>query len=602
MTIIEENKTNLDPQPSSAPDEAANALPDEQTNPSSEPEEEPDVENFTREELLEILRRKVNSGFVRENIELVREIEDAYNELRKAREAEQRAAWTSEAPFHYIPDTLDEDFAELIRTFHQKVKEERRQFREQLEKNLQVKKQIVEQLKALAASEEFTPQHVRQFRELRQQWHQTGQVPRQEKEQLYQTYRFYVGQLHRMQDQYFQLMQTDKTANLKVKRDLLQHFRQLLSIRDPFQLRTEFRKAIEEWRHYGPVPKEYAEEIDAEFQNVREQIIHQLDRLWATLREEEAQTEARKQHVIERIEELTQPYQTRRDWEEAVRRVRALVTEFYQPGPLPPRKRRQLKNALKEALDQFYGLRRQFFAAKDEASEKIARQIREKYIHPITELIQLENMRGARKKMAELADRCEREIRRYDISPPVRNRLRKELKEVKEAFLKKWADYQAKQELIEEKNYARKKEFLRTLREEVEKGVDDPAAFLKKTMQQWQQLGFVPRNRKDEVEDELRQIIMPLIEQLGEGQDTETLRKRLQLEAMPKDQLVERRRKLNADIAHITAEKDKLERNLEMFGDMGGKLVENYRQRVAKLEDKLKALQAEQAIIKELLG
>ncbi len=600
MTIIEENKEHIESQPSSttpegASDAAADARPDENQ------EAEEDIDSYTREELIEILRRKVNAGSVRASVDLVREIEDAYAELRKAREQQQREEWQQDAPFRYQPDALDDTFQELLRTFREKLKEERKRFLEQLEKNYEVKKGIVERLKELAASSEFTPAHVREFRQLREQWHHTGPVPRRVREKIEQSYRFYVAALFKMQDQYFDLMKTDKAANLRIKRELLEQLQQLPAVQDPFRLRAEFRRIMEEWQHCGPVPNEHAEEIRTAFQEVKERITQQLDTLWDDLRRKEAETEARRRAIIERIEALTQPYPTRRDWENAVNEVRALVAEFHQPGPLSPKQRRQLRAALKEALDQFYGLRRQFFAAKDEESEKIARELRKKYIQRIEELTREENMKGARKIMSELVEKCEREIRRKDISPPVRARLRKELKEAKEAFLKKWADYQAKLELVEEENYKKKKAFLADLRKQVETGIDDPAAFLKKTLQQWRKLGFVPRARKKEVEEELREIIMPLMEQMGGEEGFETVRTRLLLETMPREELMDRRKKINAEIAHLANEKNKLETNLEMFGDLGGKLVENYRERVARLEEKLNILRNEQTIIKELL-
>ncbi len=602
MTLTEENKTPLSSTDNSNADPDGMQPPAEHSGGDSHMEnveeaaseaandEDDLIENLTRRELIDLLREQFSVGNLREAAVVAEEIDDAY-QILKQRE-------TPDAD-----DELDTEYYRLRAEFRKHLQQKRAEYLQRLEKNYEVKRQIVDELRKLADSDELTYEHIRRFRQLRKQWQEAGPVPARLRHELERSFRFQADRFRKLQRDFFRLVEMDHAANLRAKQDLLEQMEALLALDDPFRMQAALRDILEEWNLYGHVPEEHKEDIWQRYHTLREQVRERIDQLRTERKALEAENEAKKERLIERVEQLTRPYDRRQDWERVTRVVRSIQVEFDQAEPVHPRRGGQLRRKMKEALDRFYDMRRAFYAEMHQAAEKRADALRQKYIQRVEELTHLEDMRGARKTVMEISDRFERELERADLPPKLRSQLRTEMKKAKDDFFTKWASYLAKRDLIEEENYKKKKQFIEQLRQTIEAGdFEDPKQFLKETFRKWNELGFVPLAKKQAIEEEFRAVVQKVLDQLGGDADIDKLRYRMGLEGLSREQLQERRKKLNADISHLSKEKDKLETNLEMFGDMGGSLMEDYQRRVKKLEEKIQRLREQRAVIDELLN
>ena len=413
----------------------------------AEEEEEDFIENLTRQELIELLKGQFSVRNAREAVAVVREIEEAYRIL-KQREAPEE------------DDEYDKTFSELIRRFRDHVRQKREEYFERLKKNYAAKRQIIEQLRQLASVNEISHEAIRRFRSLIRQWRETGPVPMRSRDELEQSYRFYVDRLQRLQQDFFRLVEMDRAENLRAKRELIEQLEQLMGEENPFRLRVAFHDILQEWRLYGPVPEENKDEIRDRFNHLRRELQARIRQLRAERQILEAQNEAKKEQLIARVEELAQPYQRHSDWVKATTHVRAIQAEFEQAEPVHPRRGGQLRRRMKEALDRFYEMRRHYYDQAFQESQKIAENIRQRYIQPIEQLIHQDDMRGARKTVIQLSHRFERELERAKIPRKLVRELRAQMKKVRSDFDTKWASYLAQRDLLEEENYKKKKIFL----------------------------------------------------------------------------------------------------------------------------------------------
>ena len=211
--------------------------------------------------------------------QLVRDLQQQFDaqflKLLQEKKAEFIADGGNEIDFYFAPD-YKKSFSSLLREYKQKKGKHFKEIEANQKANLNRKKEIIEEIKSLIDQSEHNNNTYRQFKNLQEAFHNTGQVPRNEANNIWQTYKFHVERFYDflhlnrdLRDADFKHNYTEKLKIIERAEALAQNADVLASIRELNVLHRLWKNDL------GPVAKEHREELWNRFQTATK-AIHQL--------------------------------------------------------------------------------------------------------------------------------------------------------------------------------------------------------------------------------------------------------------------------------------------------------------------------------------
>ena len=170
---------------------------------------------------------------------------------------EETVETVSENPFAEI----EKGFKELYNRYRKEKAEFNRQLDKEREDNLAAKEQVIADLKNLIEKQEDVNATFPEFREIQNRWRAIGPVPAQSFRNINETYQLYVEQFYDMVKINRELRDLDFKKNLEAKEQFCQAAEQLAENSNVVEAFRELQKLHEEWKEYGPVAKEYREQV-----------------------------------------------------------------------------------------------------------------------------------------------------------------------------------------------------------------------------------------------------------------------------------------------------------------------------------------------------
>jgi|GEM_PF-295970 len=262
--------------------------------------------------------------------------------------------------------TISREENEVLRqrldTAKNRFYERRRQHQEEVEKDmaqsLDLKLEIVEKAEKLAASDQWKAA-TEGFRELMDQWKQTGKTFSDKQEELWQRFQAAKTAFHDRKRLHHQEIQGEQEENYTKKLALVEEAEALQNQTNWQATAKQFERIQQQWNKIGRVPQEKSEELwqrlhkakDTFYGNRRqhnEQLIGQLQ-----------ENLAKKEALIKRAEQISQAT----EWREGTEEMNALMAEWKKIGPAP-------REQNEKVWEQFLAARKQFFERKDAHREQ----------------------------------------------------------------------------------------------------------------------------------------------------------------------------------------------------------------------------------------
>jgi hypothetical protein len=265
-------------------------------------------------------------------------------------------------------DDLQVRFDRAFHIYSEKRKAFLDQQEEQKQHNLETKKLILEELKALIESEESLKKTYDDFKELQEKWKAVGMVPKSEVNNLWQNYHFYVEKFFDKVKINKELRDLDLKKNLELKIDLCEKAEELLlesSILRSFKHLQQYHK---KWKEIGPVPQDKKDELWERFRSTTEKINQARRDHYNKLREEQESNLVSKAALCEKAEEILQrENKTIKDWQENTREISGLLNVWKTIGPAPRKENDEVWDRFKTSMDTFFAGKKEYFQViKDE--------------------------------------------------------------------------------------------------------------------------------------------------------------------------------------------------------------------------------------------
>lgn len=296
---------------------------------------------------------------------LENENEESVNEISESEEVAN--------PFIQIERAFKEIYA--------KYKKCRSQYFQKLEKerleNLEVRNRIIEDLKQLLEKSEDLNVTFPAFREIQNRWREAGPVPQANVKDIYDTYQHYVEKFYDYVKINNEFRDLDFKKNLEAKIALCEKAEALEQETNVVNAFAKLQKYHEEWKEYGPVAKEFREEIWERFKAATSRINKLHQQYFESLKVQQKENLAAKTLLCEKAEEIAARQKDDSSaWNIATKELEALQKEWRTIGFASKKDNQKIYDRFRASCDAFYEKKRIFYSEfKDQMTINLEKKI-----------------------------------------------------------------------------------------------------------------------------------------------------------------------------------------------------------------------------------
>lgn len=443
----------------------------------------------------------------------------------------------------------------LIHIFREKQDSYQKGQEEEQKKNLDHRQHIIERLKNLYTNSEPGTNLFKSIREIKEDWSKAGQVAKSEFKILNNNYFHHLNQFYQMLDLNKEFLEQEYSHNLEKRQHIIERAKQL-------EHEPVIQKALNElqylhklWKEEAePVSEEYREKTWEEFKEISNKIHERKSELSAVIETEQNDNLEKKNQIIAEIKKLSEPGENPNHnyWQNAIRKVEDLRSEFLKTGSVPRKLSNQNWNDFKTILRTFNTTKNTYYKSLKGSQQT---NLEEKL-----KLIQTakDNQNNEEWDVAvPLFKKLQEDWKKIGHVPKsMTNKIWDEFREACNTFFNNYREKSNASTDNWKENYKNKKAILDEL-----KTVSDEEGSVEKIeaiKTAWNNIGKVPRDKiaiNSEFNKTLREKLK--LNKINEFD--------LKEEGLSENQLTDKARKIKSQISDLEAEIVKLENNLAFF-------------------------------------
>jgi len=605
--------------PEDIADQGDNNTEDQSKQPNLPPEEEDskadenkqeiiiDYTGLSKEELVARLKelmeiKPVNE--IRSDIDNIKiNFYKKYKDEVENRKKEYIEGGGNEEDFKTEPDQSEKELKELLKKYRDMKADLNRQMEVDKQNNLEVKYQIIEEIKALTNGKESINKTFHEFRELQKRWREIGPVPQRNLKDLWETYHYNVELFYDYIKINKELRDLDLKKNLEAKIQLCEQAEELLlepSIRKAFEQLQELHN---KWREAGPVARDKKDEIWERFKESTSIINKKHQEYYENLKKEQQNNLESKTILCEKAEDISNElYDSHKVWEEKSNEMIELQKMWKTIGFAPKKHNNKIYERFKKACDAFFIAKREYY--------KQNREEQNNNIQLKTDLcIQAESLQDNTDWKKTTSEYINLQKAWKEIGPVPRKhseQLWKRFRAACDAFFNNKEKYYSSIGDIQNENLAQKQELIEKVKNfKHSDNIDDNINKLKEFQNKWIEIGHVPYKNKEKIQKEFRNAINAHFDNLKmDDYDRSILRFRNKLEMIGQSQksyykietekisIIKKLKKLENDIVL-------LENNIGFFSSSGNSdsLIKDVRNKIDRARSSIELLKEKLVLI-----
>jgi hypothetical protein len=430
-----------------------------------------DLAVLSLDEIVQMMQKLLNEFEIKDVRNQLESLKVAFQKKFKALVQEQKEAFVKaggEVADFFYSEPVKKQFDEL----HNEYKRKRQQFYKDLERaqkeNLELRLLLIDELKSLIDNAESSTMY-KDFKNLQDRWGEVGQIPHGKYNDVWRTYHHHVERFYDLLHLNNDFRDLDFKHNFEEKSKLIAKAEALSQEEDVNHAFKELQVLHRMWKEdIGPVAREF-----------REEVWHKFSEATVDL----------KLAVIDKIKAIDHKNnKNHKDWQDSIKELESLRDEFFAIGKVP-------KTKNEEIWQLFRGATRDFNAEKNNFYKGIKKD-------------QVENL----KKKMTLVEQAEslKDSEEWDIATEVFKKVQAEWKKIghvpRQDSDKIWKRFKnacnhyfdrlhEKQNVMDKDQSAiieKKKEFMESLKEQIEVGKELTLEFVQKGLDDWRALGVLP--------------------------------------------------------------------------------------------------------------
>ncbi len=305
---------------------------------------------------------KVRLQIIEELKELVNGNETLGQTFNTFRELQTRWKEAGSVPAAAVKD-LWETYHLHVENFYDYVKINKELRDLDLRRNLEVKTELAEQAEKLADSEGPVVAALQELQRLHDQWRETGPVPVEVKEALWERFRDASARVNKAHQDHFERIKQEQMANLELKNELCNRAEALSE--NTYTSRKEWDKVSAEllelqkvWKTIGFATKRDNAKVYERFRHACDLFFEKKREFYSGLKEDMDRNLELKKELCEAAESL----QDSEDWKAATDALIELQKQWKQVGPVARRHSDAIWKRFRAAADKFFERKSAHFA------------------------------------------------------------------------------------------------------------------------------------------------------------------------------------------------------------------------------------------------
>ena len=560
-----------------------------------EPAPTANYEAMDKQQLLEALEQQLERPVetIRHDVDAIKA---AFYALRNNELALEREAFVAkgneEAAFAPLEDEAENKLKDLLN----KIKEKRAEHIAAQEaikvENLQKKRDIIRQIEEISADPDNINRQFQTVQQLQQEFKAVGPVPATDETEIWKQYQAVVERFYDLLKINKELRDYDFKKNLEIKQQLCAEAEALDEETDVIAAFKRLQELHSIWRETGPVAKDLREDLWTRFKNASAVINKKHLAFFEERKAQEKENAEAKTALCEQIEEInTDELKTYAAWDEATKKVIGLQELWRKLGFASRKVNAQLFARFREACDQFFAKKADFFKrAKEEFAANLAKKVA--LCEKAEELQESTEWRKTTDALVALQKEWK------TIGPVAKKHSDAVWKRFIAAcdhfFERKKAEFKDVR-ATEQENLKAKRQVIEELRQAIESDDADAAKDnVRELMIRWNSIGHVPFREKDKLIADYRSTLDAAIEKFDlRGIRATTSRFESVVREGGKKALSERDRLVKA-FEQKCAELKTFENNMGFLNarsKSGNSLVQEMERRIERLKEEIAALE-----------
>lgn len=255
-----------------------------------------------------------------------------------------------------------------FKALYNKFKKERAEYNRKLdlerENNLKKKEAVIEDLKMLIDKQEDVSATFPDFRAIQTRWREIGPVPVQNFRNLNDTYQFYVEQFYDKVQLNRDMRDLDFKKNLEAKEGFCESAEKLSENNNVLEAFKELQKLHEQWKEYGPVAKEFRDQIWDRFKAATAIINKKYQAYFEELKAQHAENLEAKRELCEKVEAIAnkEDIKSSNEWNALSKEIADIQKEWRTIGFATKKENQNIYDRFRTACDKFFERKRVFYS------------------------------------------------------------------------------------------------------------------------------------------------------------------------------------------------------------------------------------------------
>ncbi len=338
-----------------------------------------------------------------DNINVLKnEFEIKYQSILEKKKIEFIDNGGNEIDFYFTP-TYKKEFYDLFKGYKYRKNQYFKELKSKQKTNLARKREIIEEIKNLIDKSQHDKNTYKNFKKLQEAFYNAGQVPRNDNNNVWQTYKFHVERFYDLLHLNRELRDVDYRNNYEEKIKIIEKAERLVDLENINTSIRELNNLHRLWKsELGPVARDKREELWKRFQ-IATKKIHQRKNEYIknidSIKLKNYETKFELVNQIKKIAEKT--IKTHNKWQSSIKDVEELKSKFIRTGNVPKEKNKDLWDSFRDANRAFNKEKNNFYKNL-KIQEKKSIDSKEKLIEEVENILKKEDWRDYINRIKEI--------------------------------------------------------------------------------------------------------------------------------------------------------------------------------------------------------
>ena len=294
-------------------------------------------------------------------------------------------------------------FQKSLKTFSSKKRKYYSEIGTIQKQNLEKRLELIEKIKDLLNAEKQPNNLYQTFKKLKEEWHNIGQVPITERNNIWETYRHNVNKFYDFLHLNRELRELDFKHNYDEKIKIIKKAEALDKVENTMQASRDLNTLHKLWKNeLGPVSKEFREELWKRFQKASNKIHAKRQKLQKEISSIQNENSSEKEKVLLKMRESSENVpNSHNEWQNRIQLFNKLKDDFQKIRNIPKKKNRIFWNDFRIITKEFNNKKNSFYKnQKIELKKNI--DIKKNLIEEVNKILKQDNYSQNSKRVIEI--------------------------------------------------------------------------------------------------------------------------------------------------------------------------------------------------------